>query len=75
MNSLAVVTIEMIDVNNNAPVFSQPLYEASIEENHLAEYFVYQVICVISYTDSHKHTNTQMCQHKNIHLRNTVLLE
>jgi len=52
----------MIDVNNNPPVFSQPLYEASVEENHLAEYFVYQVSHYngsVTYPDRHRPTDTQ----------------
>jgi hypothetical protein len=42
-SNVAMINIEVIDINNNVPVFSQPEYEASIAENRLAESFVHKV--------------------------------
>ena len=35
--------VEVIDINNNAPIFSQSVYVAHIAENRLPESFVHRV--------------------------------
>ena len=47
-NAMAVLIIEITDINNNPPVFTETDYEVFIEENQPGGIFVTQVrICIV----------------------------